>query len=306
MTHTPHTSLRRPSRVLATALGLAVILASGSTAAVAATGVATRADTSPPLPASVEVTSLTVGQIVSDAEQAIADARELRAAALDLNADVAAAGLTFEGASAVDVAPLTSAIAELDDHLYAPVVVVPHLTDGAEATIAQVRSEIDDLAARLQAAREAAEAARVAAEEAARRAAEEAAAAAARAAEEAARAAQQAPPVVLASPTGDNSPGAAQAAARDIMAAQYGWGEGEFACLVALWNKESGWNVSAYNRSSGATGIPQALPGSKMASAGADWATNAVTQVRWGLGYIAGRYGSPCNAWGHSQTVGWY
>jgi len=75
---------------------------------------------------------------------------------------------------------------------------------------------------------------------------------------------------------------------------------------VSLWNKESGWNYQAQNRSSGAYGIPQALPGSKMSSAGGDWQTNAATQVRWGLGYILGRYGSPCGAWDHSQSVGWY
>ncbi|MDO4241215.1 MAG: transglycosylase SLT domain-containing protein [Microbacteriaceae bacterium] len=80
----------------------------------------------------------------------------------------------------------------------------------------------------------------------------------------------------------------------------------EFNCLVALWNKESNWNAHAMNASSGAYGIPQSLPGSKMASAGADWQTNPETQIRWGLGYIKGRYGSPCAAWGHSQRVGWY
>ncbi len=90
------------------------------------------------------------------------------------------------------------------------------------------------------------------------------------------------------------------------MAANYGWGEDQFGCLVALWQKESGWNYQAYNASSGATGIPQALPGSKMATAGADWQTNPATQIAWGLGYIAGRYGTPCGAWGHSQSVGWY
>ena len=67
--------------------------------------------------------------------------------------------------------------------------------------------------------------------------------------------------------------------------------------------RESGWNVYADNPSSSAYGIPQALPGSKMASAGADWATNPVTQIRWGLGYIQDRYGSPCGAWGHSQST---
>ena len=84
------------------------------------------------------------------------------------------------------------------------------------------------------------------------------------------------------------------------------WGDDEFACLVALWNKESGWRVGAYNAGSGAYGIPQALPGSKMASAGADWETNPATQITWGLGYISGRYGTPCGAWGHSQAKGWY
>jgi hypothetical protein len=74
----------------------------------------------------------------------------------------------------------------------------------------------------------------------------------------------------------------------------------------ALWNVESGWNVTAANPSSGAYGIPQALPGSKMASAGADWQTNAATQIRWGLGYIKSVYGSPCAAWGHEQVDGWY
>jgi hypothetical protein len=100
-------------------------------------------------------------------------------------------------------------------------------------------------------------------------------------------------------------PGSAQATAYKMVTAR-GWGDDQFACLVALWNKESGWRVNAYNASSGAYGIPQALPGSKMGSAGADWETNAATQISWGLGYIGGRYGTPCGAWNHSQSVGWY
>lgn len=100
-------------------------------------------------------------------------------------------------------------------------------------------------------------------------------------------------------------PGTAKAIAYDMVMAR-GWGQGEYDCLVSLWNKESGWNVYAHNRSSGAYGIPQALPGSKMATAGADWATNPATQITWGLGYISGRYGTPCGAWGASQTKGWY
>ena len=103
-----------------------------------------------------------------------------------------------------------------------------------------------------------------------------------------------------------NTPDGAKAVARDLAASKYGWGEGEFQCLVNLWQKESGWSYSALNSSSGATGIPQALPGSKMATAGADWQTNAATQITWGLDYIARGYGSPCGAWGHSQSMNWY
>jgi hypothetical protein len=100
-------------------------------------------------------------------------------------------------------------------------------------------------------------------------------------------------------------PGSAQAYAQSAVQAR-GWGAGEFDCLVALWSRESGWRVNAYNASSGAYGIPQSLPGSKMSSAGADWETNAGTQIEWGLGYIGGRYGSPCGAWAHSEDAGWY
>lgn len=80
----------------------------------------------------------------------------------------------------------------------------------------------------------------------------------------------------------------------------------QFACLDKLWTRESNWNHRARNRHSGAYGIPQALPGSKMASAGADWRTNPITQVRWGLRYIDGRYGTACNAWRFWQSHHWY
>ena len=96
---------------------------------------------------------------------------------------------------------------------------------------------------------------------------------------------------------------------RDIAKAllpQFGFSSDQFSCLDSLWTKESGWNVSADNPSSSAYGIPQALPGSKMASAGADWATNPATQIEWGLGYIRDSYGSPCAAWGHAQAYNWY
>ncbi len=112
-------------------------------------------------------------------------------------------------------------------------------------------------------------------------------------------------PVVWTLPFVTPDPGSAQAIAYDMVKAR-GWGDDEFSCLVALWNKESGWRVNAYNASSGAYGIPQSLPGSKMATAGADWETNPATQITWGLGYISGRYGAPCGAWAHSQSVGWY
>ncbi|MER7888285.1 lytic transglycosylase domain-containing protein [Micromonospora sp. NPDC094482] len=85
-----------------------------------------------------------------------------------------------------------------------------------------------------------------------------------------------------------------------------GFGIAEFPCLDKLWTKESGWNHKARNSSSGAYGIPQALPGSKMGSVADDWQTNPATQIKWGLGYIEGRYGTPCKAWAHSQDVGWY
>jgi len=80
----------------------------------------------------------------------------------------------------------------------------------------------------------------------------------------------------------------------------------QFPCLDKLWKRESGWNHRASNSSSGAYGIPQALPGSKMASEGSDWETNPATQIKWGLGYIEGRYNSPCGAWSHSENTGWY
>lgn len=87
---------------------------------------------------------------------------------------------------------------------------------------------------------------------------------------------------------------------------EFGFGQDQFGCLDSLWTKESNWTVTADNPTSSAYGIPQALPGSKMASAGADWATNPATQIRWGLGYIQARYGSPCSAWSHSQANNWY
>lgn len=111
--------------------------------------------------------------------------------------------------------------------------------------------------------------------------------------------------VALAQAGDGTTPASAQAVAH-VLIRGYGWGENEFQCLVNLWNRESTWNYQAVNPSSGAHGIPQALPGSKMAETGSDWRTNPVTQIKWGLGYISGRYGTPCSAWAHSNAVGWY
>jgi hypothetical protein len=91
-----------------------------------------------------------------------------------------------------------------------------------------------------------------------------------------------------------------------VLLPRYGFSSDQFSCLDALWTKESGWDPAADNPTSSAYGIPQALPGSKMASAGSDWASNPATQIRWGLGYIADVYGSPCGAWSHSQANNWY
>jgi murein DD-endopeptidase MepM/ murein hydrolase activator NlpD len=105
---------------------------------------------------------------------------------------------------------------------------------------------------------------------------------------------------------------ATRAAVRDpkaiarIMARDRGWGGGQFSCLRQLWQRESNWNHRAMNPSSGAYGIPQSLPGGKMASAGSDWRTNPITQIEWGLDYIADRYGTPCGAWAHSESHNWY
>jgi hypothetical protein len=86
----------------------------------------------------------------------------------------------------------------------------------------------------------------------------------------------------------------------------YGFDSSQMSCLIPLWEGESGWRWNAENASSGAYGIPQSLPGSKMATVAPDWRTNPVTQIKWGLEYIKASYGSPCGAWGFKQGHGWY
>lgn len=90
------------------------------------------------------------------------------------------------------------------------------------------------------------------------------------------------------------------------MLGSFGWSSSQFSCLDPLWEHESRWSVTAANPGSGAFGIAQALPGSRMASAGPDWQTSAATQITWGLRYIRDTYGSPCAAWSHEQATGWY
>ena len=90
------------------------------------------------------------------------------------------------------------------------------------------------------------------------------------------------------------------------MLSDFGFSQSQFSCLDALYVSESGWNVHADNPTSSAYGIPQALPGSKMASAGPDWADNPATQIRWGLNYIRSSYGTPCSAWAFKQGHQWY
>jgi hypothetical protein len=151
--------------------------------------------------------------------------------------------------------------------------------------------------------------AKAAADRAAAQKAAAARAAAAKAA--AAKAAQQAAQAARARAAQQQQAEASRSSSRDprsiarAMVAARGW-SGQFGCLDSLWQRESGWNYQASNPSSGAYGIPQALPGGKMASAGSDWRTNPATQISWGLGYIASVYGSPCSAWAHSQATGWY
>jgi hypothetical protein len=172
----------------------------------------------------------------------------------------------------VDTTDLTVQIAQLDDSDELPSLTVAAFTDQLRKTTATVAQKVAAYDA-----------------EQARKA-------------EAARVAARAAALSLAR---TNTPDGARAAARTMASGRYGWSDGQFSCLSSLWQKESGWNYRAYNPS-GATGIPQALPGSKMASAGSDWQTNAATQIAWGLDYIKRAYGSPCAAWGHSQSMNWY
>ena len=290
------TSARRPRHRLfvpAVAAGAALTVvtttaltfASPALAAAAPLAATALASAAAPVP-----TAGTLRDIRVDAQGTLLDARGALTAAETLTADIAASGLTLDTAdTSVDTAALESSIDQLSDLELVPMLLIPGITADAEAATAAVSAEVADLQESLDAAK-------------AQKAAEEAAAAAAAAAAEAQRQAEAAAAALAAA----NTPDGAKATARQMAASQYGWGDGQFSCLESLWTKESSWNYQAYNGSSGATGIPQSLPGDKMASFGADWQTNATTQIAWGLDYIQRAYGTPCAAWGHSQATDWY
>ncbi|MCI4656969.1 phospholipase [Cryobacterium zhongshanensis] len=289
---------RSPRFTLLTAgLAIAVIVAGSGFAVSAAAEAATRSESR--IAATVDVAAATGrqhDQLTVYTSIAKSHAEDAASAALaDANQVVAAA------ANKVDASTLTAAASSLASFQVLPIDQVESLTARTKtetSTVQAAVAEVDRIAAEKAAAEAAAAAARAAAEA---QAAQAAKAAKAAAAAEAAAAAPQA-----ASSSGDNSPAGARATASAMASSRYGWGSGEFSCLSQLWQRESGWNYAAYNSSSGATGIPQALPGSKMASAGSDWATNAATQISWGLGYIKSAYGTPCSAWAHSESFGYY
>jgi len=102
------------------------------------------------------------------------------------------------------------------------------------------------------------------------------------------------------------TPAGAREVAKILMEEKYGWGDKQFWCLDGLWTKESNWNYRSSNARSGAHGIPQALPASKMEVIGTDWRTNPVTQISWGLHYIDKRYETPCGAFAKFKRTNWY
>jgi hypothetical protein len=170
---------------------------------------------------------------------------------------------------------------------------------GQAVMFARMRSIQGERQQQQLAAAKAAAAKAAAAKAAALKSAEQAAAARKAAAKPAQRA-QSAQQAAVTTPSGSPEQIAQQ------MLSQFGWSSSQFSCLQPLWEHESGWSVTAENPTSGAYGIPQSLPASQMSSAGADWQTNAATQIRWGLTYIHGRYGSPCGAWAHEESDNWY
>ncbi|TDN91771.1 phospholipase [Microbacterium sp. BK668] len=296
---------QRPRRNLATtALAVGTVLGAvaitGLTTASASAYMGAQSETSiaalaaATTPAAVATSrAASIHEISDDARTTLAAARTAVTEASLVATDIASSGLDVGPETSVDTSTLVDRISQLSSMRVLPLLLLPGIADDTAAETERVSAETAALRARLDAARE-----KKAAEEAAAAAAAAAAAEAQRQAEEAAAAA--------AAQAAANTPDGAKATARQMAADEHGWGSDQFSCLEKLWTRESSWNYQAYNSGSGATGIPQSLPGSKMASAGADWQTNATTQIRWGLGYIASVYGTPCAAWGHSNATGWY
>jgi hypothetical protein len=312
---------RRPA-IIAGGLGLALAVAAGAAVSIPSAQAAETqaapasegfllASYSAPLEPLLDDTDKTTTQ----AREALDAAEAAVTAAAAIADDIDASGLVLTVPdTTVDTDELEAAVARLEDADLLPAPLVAAFTKDVRSEVIEVKLDVSglrgslDAAIAVKAAEEAAAQAQREAEAAAAAAAAAAEAAAAQAAAEAAAAAEEAQSSSSSSPVfagPGTSAGDAQAIARGMLGG-YGWGDDQFGCLVSLWDRESGWNSQAYNESSGAFGIPQALPGSKMATAGADWQTNAATQIAWGLGYIANRYGTPCGAWGHSESYGWY
>jgi hypothetical protein len=234
---------------------------------------------------------------------------------------IAAAG-TLTLATAISAAaatlPAGSAAAAADAHMLTQTVHIDTLSqaqrsvsfDEPQYGLPQRGTTYESAAAKAAVAKAAAQKAAAAKAAAAKAAAAKAAAAKAAAQQQAAaqQATQQqaAPQQTTVQQPAASAPSGSPQQIAEQMLSQFGWSSGQFSCLQPLWALESGWNVYASNPSSGAYGIPQALPGSKMASAGPDWQSDAATQIRWGLTYIQGTYGSPCAAWSHEEADGWY
>ena len=119
------------------------------------------------------------------------------------------------------------------------------------------------------------------------------------------RIAQRLPTMRPAPTPADVDPGTNRALGYQLLI-EFGFGADQWPYLDALWTRESGWDHLAKNPRSGAYGIPQSLPATKMAVVGDDWRSNPYTQIRWGLAYIAARYGNPQRAWQHSERLNWY
>lgn len=236
----------------------------------------------------------TLDAVITGASSARNDAESTLSNADTVRADVASTGLPLSiGDASIDTAALEDAVARLGSTDLLPVLLVPALSQNAQTEVARVSARVAEVQSSLDQAK-------------AEKAAADAAAEAQRQAEAAAAAEAQRQAEVAEALARVNTPDGARAYAAQLASEKYGWGSDQFSCLSSLWNKESGWNYQAYNDDGGATGIPQALPGSKMATFGADWQTNAATQIAWGLDYIDRGYGTPCSAWGHSQSVNWY